>query len=292
MTRDLQLRGYSPRTQEAYLRAVRQLAAFYRVAPDQLKEEQVRYYILHLKNEKHFAPSSLKIATVGIRFFYTHTEPRDWKTLKLVRVERQQRLPDVLTREEVHAIIAATRTIWNRTYFWTVYSCGLRLHEALHLQVGDIDSRRMMIHVHRAKGAKDRYVPLPASTLQMLRDYWKTHRNPVGLFPAHGRSHKLAATADHPRTPQFQSRRRGRHRRRALVGVALLRVGILAEVVGARRGRRAAARALPVVRRANALPRVHPARVSPDRAPARRAAGRVLRFELTRCVHDVTHTMT
>ena len=198
MTRDLQLRGYSLRTQEAYLRAVWQLTKFYGIAPDQLKEEQVRDYILHLKNEKHFAPSSLKIATVGIRFFYTHTEPRDWKTLQLVRVERQSRLPDVLTREEVHDIIAATRTIWNRSFFWTVYSCGLRLHEALHLQVGDIDSRRMMIHVHRGKGAKDRYVPLPASTLAMLRDYWKTHRNPVWLFPAHGRSHKLAATADHP----------------------------------------------------------------------------------------------
>ena len=81
MTRDLQPRGLSPRTQEAYLRAVRQLAAFYRQPPDQLKEEEVRDYFLHLKNHKHFAPNSLKIAYCGIRFFFTNTLKRDWKTL-------------------------------------------------------------------------------------------------------------------------------------------------------------------------------------------------------------------
>lgn len=198
MTRDLQLRGYSSRTQEAYLRAVRQLAAFYRIAPDRLNEEQVRDYFLHLKNHRHFSPSSLKIAAVGIRFFYTHTEPRDWKTLSLVRVQRQSRLPDVLTREEVHAIIRAVRTLHNRVYLWTVYSCGLRLHEALYLQVGDVDSRRMMLHLHRGKGAKDRYVPLPQSTLTLLREYWATHRNPLWLFPARGRGQQQAPTADHP----------------------------------------------------------------------------------------------
>ena len=120
MTRDLQLRGYSPRTQEAYLRAVRQLAAFYRLAPDQLKEQQVRDYFLYLQNQKHFSPSSLKIVYVGIRFFYTHTEPRDCKTLGLLRVQRQSRLPDVLTRQEVHAIMRALRTPHNRAYLWTV----------------------------------------------------------------------------------------------------------------------------------------------------------------------------
>jgi len=198
MTRDLQLRGLSARTQEAYLRAVRQLAAFYRLPPDQLNEEQLRDYFLHLKNHKHFAPNSLKIAYCGIRFFFTNTLKRHWNTLELLRVERQRRLPDVLTLDEVHAIMRATRTVWNRTYFWTVYSCGLRLHEALHLQVSDVDGDRHMLHVHRGKGAKDRYVPLPHSTLLMLRDYWSTHRNPLWLFPAHGRSHRLAATADHP----------------------------------------------------------------------------------------------
>jgi integrase/recombinase XerD len=84
----------------------------------------------------------------------------------------------VLSREEVQRLIAATRTLHNRTYFWTVYSLGLRLSEALHLQLGDVDSARMLVHVHRGKGAKDRYVPLPARTLERLRAYWATHRNP------------------------------------------------------------------------------------------------------------------
>jgi integrase len=90
----------------------------------------------------------------------------------------------VLTLDDVHAIIQATRTPWNRVYFWTVYSCGLRLHEALHLEISDVDGQRRMLHVHRGKGAKDRYVPLPESTLSMLREFWKMHRNPRWLFPA------------------------------------------------------------------------------------------------------------
>ena len=84
------------------------------------------------------------------------------------------------------------------TFFWTVYSLGLRLDEARNLQVGDIDSHRMMVHIHRGKGAKDRYVPLPDSTLHCLRDYWATHRNPTLLFPAESRNHNDAHTANSP----------------------------------------------------------------------------------------------
>lgn len=198
MVKDMQLRGFSERTQEAYLRAVRKLAEHYRKAPDKLSEEQLREYFLFLKNNKRFSVSSMKIAYCGIKFFFTHTLHRDWSTLNLVRAERQYRLPDVLTVEQVHAIISAVNTLHNRTYLWTVYSCGLRLNEGLHLQVADIDSSRMMIHVHRGKGAKDRYVPLPERTLHLLREYWVTHRNAVWLFPALGRDKKQAATADRP----------------------------------------------------------------------------------------------
>jgi hypothetical protein len=107
-------------------------------------------------------------------------------------------MPDVLSVEQVRAIMRTCRTIHNRTFLWTVYSCGLRLSEALALQVGDIDSQRMMIHVHRGKGAQDRYVPLPQSTLEMLRKYWLVHRNPVWVFPAWGRDLKEASTSDRP----------------------------------------------------------------------------------------------
>jgi integrase/recombinase XerD len=104
----------------------------------------------------------------------------------------------VLTTDEVRRLIEAVRTPHNKAYFWTVYSLGLRLNEGLHLQVGDIDSQRMLVHVHRGKGAKDRYVPLPPKTLSVLREYWKTHRNPIWLFPATGRDHAQAAAATRP----------------------------------------------------------------------------------------------
>jgi site-specific recombinase XerD len=85
-----------------------------------------------------------------------------------------------------------------RCFFSVVYALGLRLNEALHLQISDIDAKRMLVHIHRGKGAKDRMVPLPQSTLEHLRMYWATHRNPLWLFPAEGRNHKLAPMADSP----------------------------------------------------------------------------------------------
>src|SRR5215472_1087619 len=198
MLHDLQLAGLSERTQEAYVRAVRQLADHFHTPPDRLSEQQLRDYFLHLKNDRLFASASLGVAYSGIKFFYSQTLPRDWPTLKRLRVPREKRLPDVLSVDEVRRLIAAVRTPHNRTYFWTVYSLGLRLGEGLHLQVGDIDSARMMVHVHRGKGAKDRYVPLPSRTLKALREYWGTHRHPTWLFPATGRDHSQAAHADGP----------------------------------------------------------------------------------------------
>jgi integrase/recombinase XerD len=196
MLQDLQLAGLSENTQESYLRAVRQLADHFDTPPDRLSEQQVRDYFLHLKNDRRFASGSLVVAYSGIKFFYSHTTPRDWPTLQRLRVRKEKRLPDVLSVDEVRRLIATIRTHQYRAYFWTVYSLGLRLAEGLHLQVGDIDSARMMVHVHRGKGAKDRYVPLPSSTLKILRQYWATHRHREWLFPATGRDGQ--PTADQP----------------------------------------------------------------------------------------------
>jgi integrase/recombinase XerD len=138
------------------------------------------------------------VAYSGIKFFFSHTSPRDWPRLQRLRVRKEKRLPDVLSVEEVRRLIATVRTHQYRAYFWTVYSLGLRLAEGLHLQVGDIDSARMMVHVHRGKGAKDRYVPLPSSTLKILRQDWVTHRHPLWLFPAAVRDGQQTTTADQP----------------------------------------------------------------------------------------------
>jgi integrase/recombinase XerD len=198
MRQDLQLAGLSERTQDAYLRAVRQFAEHFRTPPDRLTEEQLREYFLFLKNEKHFASASLLLAFHGIRFFYRRTVPRDWETLKQLRIPKSKALPDVLSPDEVRRLIDAVRTPHNRVYFWTLYSLGLRLTEGLHLQVGDIQAERKLVHVHRGKGAKDRYVPLPPRTLALLREYWGSHRHPRWIFPAVGRDSASASTALRP----------------------------------------------------------------------------------------------
>ena len=198
MHEDLQLAGLAEGTQTAYLRVVKQLAAHFKKSPDCITEHELRQYFLFLKNERHYKPSSLKIAASGIIFFYTHTVPRDWQTLRKIHFPRPKTLPDVLSIAEVRRLIDAVRTPHNKTYFWTVYSLGLRLQEGLNLQVRDIDSERMVVHIHRGKGAKDRYVPLPVRTLSVLRQYWATHRNPVWLFPATGRDHDEAVSAAEP----------------------------------------------------------------------------------------------
>jgi site-specific recombinase XerD len=140
----------------------------------------------------------MKIVYSGIRFFYTHTLKRDWDILALVHAESEHKLPTVLSIEEVHLILHAVNTPHNKTYLTLVYSCGLRLQEALNLQVSDIDGNRKLIHVRLGKGAKDRYVPLPDSTHKMLRDYWKTHRNETWIFPRLGCSGKEGHSATVP----------------------------------------------------------------------------------------------
>jgi integrase/recombinase XerD len=190
MSEDLHLGGMSKRTHEGYLRAMRQLADFCKLSPDQITEDQLRKFFLHLKNDKSFASGSLRVAFSGVKFFYTRTCRREWQTLAQMKIQHVKSLPEVLTIEQVHQIIDGCRTQRMAVFFWTVYSLGLRLEEALNLQVGDIDSKRMMVHVHRGKGAKDRYIPLPESTLLLLRVFWKTHQHKRFLFPADGRDHR------------------------------------------------------------------------------------------------------
>ena len=191
MIEDLQLRGLSPRTQEAYVRAVRQLAEHYGKTPDELTEEELRQYFLYLRNEKRASISVCRIALCGIKFFYQHSLKRAWPTLDFVRLPQEQKLPTVLSFEEVHRILTCLRLPHYRVCLSTIYSCGLRLQEGVYLQIADIDSARMLIHVRHGKGAKDRYVPLPHRTLGLLRDYWTSHRHPTLIFPSR---REIAAT--------------------------------------------------------------------------------------------------
>lgn len=189
MIESLQLRGMSERTQEAYVRAVRQLAQHYHKSPDLVTEEELRQYFLYIKNVKKYARPTTTIALCGIKFFVEWTLGKKWTLFELVRPPREKKLPTILSVEEARKILSLIRLLRYRVCLSTIFSCGLRLQEGTHLQVADIDSSRMMIHVRHGKGAKDRYVPLPERTLEMLREYWKTHRNPELLFPTEGRSH-------------------------------------------------------------------------------------------------------
>lgn len=198
---DLHLSGRGQRTHDGYLREIRKLADHCKCPPDKITETQLRRYFLHLKNERRYAEGSLRVTLSAFKFFYRVTCPRDWPTLRQLRVKGPKTLPEVITIEQAHAIIDACTTQRMAVYFWTVYSLGLRLSEALHLQVGDVDAKRMMVHVHRGKGAKDRYIPLPTSTLSQLREHWTTHRHRTFLFPADGREHKGMSSAKTPMAP-------------------------------------------------------------------------------------------
>ena len=187
-TKALQLAGLAKSSQESYTRMVRMLVDFYRKTPDLVSEEELQDYLLHRRNVDKWSSATLRISYSALKFFFEKVLQREWHIFGYLKAERPKTLPAVLSKEEITELLSKVRTPHNRAYFSTVYSCGLRLQEALNLEVGDIDSDRMLIHVHRGKGAKDRMVPLPASTLATLRTHWKTHRHPRLLFPAIGRN--------------------------------------------------------------------------------------------------------
>jgi len=185
MTEDMQLRGYAEKTRKSYIDAVKGLAKFYHKSPDQLGEEEIRNFFLYLINEKRAARSTVTIYLCGIKFFYEKTLGRDWLVFDLIRPKTRVKLPVVLAPEEVHHLLSLVEDPMKRMALRMIYSCGLRLSEGTHLQVADIDSKRMLVHVRNGKGGKDRYVPLPEKTLEYLRAYWAAFRPRPWLFPAH-----------------------------------------------------------------------------------------------------------
>lgn len=182
----MQLHGYSPKTQVNYADAVGALAKHYRKSPEFITEEEIRQYFLFLTLERKVARSTATIALYGIKFFFQHTLQRQWPCFKLLRPAKSKKLPVVLSRQEVQQVLRCVRTAAYRVCLTTIYACGLRLGEGLSLKVSDVDSARLLLHIHQGKGGKDRYVPLPVKTLDQLRAHWRTHRSALWLFPARG----------------------------------------------------------------------------------------------------------
>ncbi len=196
--RALKLADLSKSTQESYTRSVRQIVDFYNKTPDLITEFELEDYFLHRQEKDQWSAATMRIAYCGIRFFFQNVLKREWHVFTYMNAKREKSLPCVLSQKEVFDILSCVTTFHNYAFLSTVYSCGFRLSEGLALQVSDIDKDRMMIHVHRGKGAKDRFVPLPQSTLELLRRYWITHRNPKLIFPAMGRGGNQAPVSEKP----------------------------------------------------------------------------------------------
>ena len=193
MIDEMTLRGFSPRTHESYLGAVKDLARYYKQPPDRLNTEQVRQYLLYLERERHLSWNSLNVAASSLRFFYFDT--LKWEPVKLEIPPRTtpRRLPEVLSREEVDRLISAVPNLKHRTLLMTIYAAGLRVSEAIALHVHDIDSARMTIRVVQGKGRKDRYTILSPRLLENLRQYWKQYHPKEHLFEGshpHGHIHE------------------------------------------------------------------------------------------------------
>ncbi len=160
MLEDMQLRAFSARTQEAYVYAVHRRAQHFHKSPDVITDEELRQYFLHLTQVQHYARATVTIALCGITFFIEHTLGKTFTSLALMRPPHERKLPVVLGRAEVWRILSLVRLPVYRACLITLYACGLRLLEGARLQVTDVDSARLLLHI-RGKGQYDRYVPLP-----------------------------------------------------------------------------------------------------------------------------------
>lgn len=198
MEEDLQLLGLSERTQETYLYRAKKLMEYFNKPLEEITDDELRGYFLYLKNDKKYARATQTIALCGIKFLFEKTLKKKFDVLDIVRSHRIDKLPVVLSREEVKLVLKNIRVLRHRACLTLIYSCGLRLHEATSLRVNQVDSKRMLIHIQKAKGGIGRYVPLPETTLKILRAHYKTHLNPLLVFPAPGRGEHLESISTKP----------------------------------------------------------------------------------------------
>ena len=182
MLDDLRMRNLSPRTHEAYIRAVAKFAQHFGKSPDQLDRSHVRKYLLDLV-QGGASWSLYNQVRCALHFFYRVTLGKDWPKEEIVCAKNPKRLPVILSRDEVRQFFAAISRIKTRAMLMTLYAAGLRVSELVNLKIRDIDSKRMLIRVQQGKGQKDRYVMLSAVLLGILRDYWKKHQPTSWLFP-------------------------------------------------------------------------------------------------------------
>lgn len=183
----VQLKDYRQPTKDEYVRYLRKLAEHYACDPATLTEDQLRAYFLFLRQQKKFGGSAMKLARCALRsFFRDCLRLPGWTVFEEVRIAPPQTLPLVLSREEVATLLAAVRQPRYRTLLALIYHTGLRVGEAVRVEVRDLretGTEHPRLHVRCGKGGKDRFVPLAPAMVAQLRDWWKTHRHPQFLFP-------------------------------------------------------------------------------------------------------------
>lgn len=177
----MQMRNFSAKTIKSYLWQVKTYVQMFGKSPAEMGQEEVKRYLYSLV-ERKASSSTLRVAYSALKFLYKDTLQHEWKAEKLPRPKREKRLPVVLSGEEVKRIFDAVENLKHRMVLMSCYSAGLRISEAVHLKVTDIDSQRMQIRVEQGKGKKDRYTLLAATMLEQLRAYWKLYRPQEWLF--------------------------------------------------------------------------------------------------------------
>lgn len=184
MTEDMQVRNLALNTQTSYVRQVSLFARHFDKSPEQLGPEDIRAYQVYLTNEKKLAPGSVLIAVAALRFLYKVSLKRDWTFEDAIPAPKKpQKLPVVLSPEEVLQFLDCVAGTKHRAILTTCYAAGLRISEAVRLTVSDIDSARMVIGVDQGKGQKDRYVMLSPKLLEILRQWWRVEKPKPWLFP-------------------------------------------------------------------------------------------------------------
>jgi len=176
------------RTRHSYYRQVRLIHQHFGCDPANITEAQLRDYFLFVKLKKHWKPKSIRQAlAAAVMFFVNLFGHNDWTVFSQIRAKDHDTLPEVLTRQQVHDLLAHIRLRRYRTPLKLIYCCGLRLSECLGLTIHDIKGRENKLFIRHSKGHKDRVLPLPASMYEELRRYWAFHRHPLLIFPNAGR---------------------------------------------------------------------------------------------------------
>ena len=204
-TAHVQLKDLSKRSVTSYVAHVRHIGEHFGIDPVLLDEDQLRSYFLFLRVEKNYATSTMNQARVALKTFYHyHLKAPLWPVFAEIKTRHNEKLPVVISREEVRELLAVVDEPRHHNILSLIYCCGLRLSEALHVHVGDIDAKKLKLYVRNGKGGKDRYVPISIEMIRQLRSWWCHHKHPSLLFPTAGRGWRKSKRGSDIDTQQAQ----------------------------------------------------------------------------------------